>query len=289
LEGAAKGVVLSILSAGRLSHADVEILLDWLDKVRVGLWLAHYQLANNPFRIVPKYHISSRIGMKDRFAAIYRSSSTDLGLWFTATDNPLFYHSPTCFCLTVNNVSFQSASTDFMLSRRLGFPHPKKLFAQDSNFNLAVEMQPGQERVMHPPLRVPLLARGSAFYQCVFTALSDSWDRDSFKAAYDTPYVRSRSSNWDAGRARILFASVGDRVKPYPDAPSKSWLPENSWDRGQLMRKLALQTLQLQVRLFDIEVDVSELEPAQQQSINAHTRRILDWHRGVIAELKREP
>src|SRR5947208_7109783 len=61
LEDRAKPVVMGILTERALSENDFNVLLDWLDKVRVGLWLGLMQLTGNPWGITPSYHVARRL------------------------------------------------------------------------------------------------------------------------------------------------------------------------------------------------------------------------------------
>src|SRR5450755_2969832 len=61
LEGRARTVTEQLLGRGPLTSTDFVCLLDWLDKVRIGMWLGLLWLEGNPWGINPKFHISSRL------------------------------------------------------------------------------------------------------------------------------------------------------------------------------------------------------------------------------------
>ena len=50
VEKRVEAVISSLLSGHELTELDFDLLLTWLDKVRVGLWLAKYILEGNPPR-----------------------------------------------------------------------------------------------------------------------------------------------------------------------------------------------------------------------------------------------
>lgn len=104
LEHNAKRVVETMLCKGLLAEADINILLDWLDKVRVGLWLAFLYLDKNPLGIEPEYHIETRIGANDRFVVICQTDYPKQFLSFIGPDFPAFQYTPSCFALLVNNL-----------------------------------------------------------------------------------------------------------------------------------------------------------------------------------------
>jgi hypothetical protein len=60
LEGQARVVMQEILNARGISSQEIGIILTWLDKVRVGLWLVAYSIQKNPLAITPSFFINSR-------------------------------------------------------------------------------------------------------------------------------------------------------------------------------------------------------------------------------------
>ena len=100
------------------------VLLDWLDKVRIGLWLTHLNLNRNFTNISPMFHISQRVGTKDRMAAIYLVDDLPDGLNAHGAETPLFQVAPSCFALRINQTLIYNVSADFLISGRCGFPSP---------------------------------------------------------------------------------------------------------------------------------------------------------------------
>ena len=124
-ERAAKTIVESICRKDAVSPGDYVHLLDWLDKVRVGLWLGHRYLQKNPYP--PNFTIDSRLGTKDRMVAIYTIGDHQTGLNTWGPESKLFQFKPSVFSLRVNNIIFLNASWDFMCARRCGYPFPTKV------------------------------------------------------------------------------------------------------------------------------------------------------------------
>ena len=54
-----------------LSVGDYVELLDWLDKIRIGVWFIRHMIENYPTTITPNFYISDRIAQKDRMVALY--------------------------------------------------------------------------------------------------------------------------------------------------------------------------------------------------------------------------
>jgi hypothetical protein len=73
LETDTKIIIEKILTYDSLSAGDFNILLDWFDKLRIGLWLALRYLDKNPAGITPKFYIEQRVGINDRMLAIFQN------------------------------------------------------------------------------------------------------------------------------------------------------------------------------------------------------------------------
>ena len=108
IESPARKIVSTLLTCGDLSCHDFHALLDWLDKVRVGLWLGCRYLDNNPFGIDPKFAIEQRIGTRDRTLIVTRLDQQTRRLGLIGPGLPLFQHQPCCFSMLINSVSLLS-------------------------------------------------------------------------------------------------------------------------------------------------------------------------------------
>ncbi|QNF21626.1 hypothetical protein FT688_20720 [Aeromonas hydrophila] len=77
LEGETKPIILNIINNKEVSHDDINKLLDWFDKVRIGLWFSTIVLNKNHNGIKPHFYISDRIGKSDRALLIYKNTEND--------------------------------------------------------------------------------------------------------------------------------------------------------------------------------------------------------------------
>jgi hypothetical protein len=68
IEGEVKGIVERMLTSQPLAAQDFYVFLDWIDKVRTGLWLGMIYLNKNCRGIIPQFHIDDRVGQKDTVA-----------------------------------------------------------------------------------------------------------------------------------------------------------------------------------------------------------------------------
>jgi hypothetical protein len=151
MEHDVRPLVLSLLARETLSALDFHHLLNWFDKVRIGLWLAFYYLDRNLGNIEPKFHISSRIATADRMLFIIRMDDNKEELSFRGCDTPSFYYTPSCFSIIINNVALINISSPFFLARRLGFPYPKRARLLPSGLT-DFEIHSGRERIMWPTI-----------------------------------------------------------------------------------------------------------------------------------------
>lgn len=124
LEFNVRPIIEKILDRAEVSVSQYGVLLDWLDKVRVGLWLNYHVLQGNPMAIDPSFYIKSRLRQKDRFLAVYPIAENSKGLNAHGVETLAFHREPSAFCLRINNVHIVNCSSDYLFSSRCGFPYP---------------------------------------------------------------------------------------------------------------------------------------------------------------------
>ena len=166
LEGKAKPIVERLLRREQCSAGDFYVLLDWLDKVRVGLWLGYYILQGNPVGIVPSFFINSRVGTKDRMLALYTIDTNELGLNAFGVNTFVFQTQPSCFALKINSIVLLNVSSDCVFSIRAGFPGPRTmnyhldgpsrsmLEMSDWKFTGKIKLPNFQIRIVKPTIKV---------------------------------------------------------------------------------------------------------------------------------------
>lgn len=198
LENAAKGVLIDLLARRAVSENDLSTFMDWLDKVRTGLWLADVYLRQNVASIQPHFHIADRIGVADRMAYLSYVAPRP-GLTMVGVNTPMFSIMPCAMGLYINGLAILSVSTDGLISRALGFPHARKRWAVPRRREHLTEIWPGTEAVtvpLHPlPHRLPALG----IYQPMFRRALPS-----AAALYDRPYVREQCLDWANGVGRVF-------------------------------------------------------------------------------------
>jgi hypothetical protein len=173
LEGAVKPIVARLMERTPITGYEFIKLLDWLDKVRIGLWLGYLYLHKNAMTISPRFQIESRIGSKDRMAAVYFIETDRKGLGAYGAETICFQMFPSCFSLNLNNLHILNMSWDFMCAARCGFPFPRQMvidldtdgmleclhFSATHKLKWPISKQPIIKPVMHiyqPILQAPL-------------------------------------------------------------------------------------------------------------------------------------
>jgi hypothetical protein len=251
LEDQAKVIVSRMLQFEELDSQQLNTFLNWLDKVRTGLWLGILALIGNPTNIQPKFHIAARVAAKDRMVVIHRCEAGPTGLSVFGTNLPIFWYYPVCFSLMINHLSFLNASTDFLISRRLGFPYPEKLVPKPDGSSVA-EMARGTERYLLPLIRMPYNQDGTEIFQPMFHHSLSLGSRDSFSGLYDTEYVERHSISHSDGIGKIILQK--ERSIIFYEGPSAQWQPHKQHKFEDLLRFVPIQTLKLQNHLAEAEV-----------------------------------
>jgi hypothetical protein len=284
LESAVRLIVLKILSEAALSADELSTFLDWLDKVRIGLWLAHFYLDKNFAAIQPRFHIASRMGQHDRTVAIFKANCERRGLAFMCTEAPYFYYSPTCFSLTINNYYFLNTSYLFLFSRRLGLPFPTKVMLDPDAPREICQMSPGMERILTPLIRKPLRFSGTGIFQPMYPQFVSQPDAKEF---YNTNYVRAMSDSVERGRGKV-FIQRDRKVVPYPNAPSTDWLPTKTYSRHELHWGVPLMTLQLQDSLAETWPLMDQLPREEQRHWKRMQRVFKSFNRMCQRQCEKE-
>lgn len=117
-----------LLKGESVYHDELALMLDWLDKVRIGVWLGQ-MMRDDRVSVVPKFHIQQRIGTIDRMCLIARSSATHKGLTWGPGYDPIFTLIPSFFCLAANEISIVSVSSVGIALKLLGYPYPAAMSA----------------------------------------------------------------------------------------------------------------------------------------------------------------
>ena len=256
LEATVKPVILDLLNSQPLSNMDLHYLLDWFDKVRVGLWLGFYFLDKNVGGIIPKFHIASRIGLHDRMLQIIKVDGGGLDLSFRGCDMPAFYYTPSCFSLIINGYCFINISSPYLFSKDFGFPYPVASYLREDGL-VDYELANGTGRVCYPSVGRWLNFEGTSVYQPMFRWQSKMPD---YKSYYDTTYVRENSLSSEYGIGKVFIERSGSAAIASSNSTS-DWLPTRAYDRASMNPQISTHTIQLQLNVDKLMPSYRHLDP----------------------------
>ena len=245
LEGIVKPIILNLLNENGISDVEFSFLLDWLDKVRIGLWLGYNYLDGNDANITPSFHINSRVGKRDRQLIIYKVKYFGDGLNFVGVDGPSFQWMPSCFGLRINNYYLYNTSTFNLCDRRLGFPYSKESYYADSKL-IAANYSKGLERKFYPVIRKSFLNGGVKLYQPIF---SETISNENVRDLYFTDYVKANSINLEKGLGGV-FIEKKNKIENYGSVKSKNWIPKTEYRFESFAPQLTQSVYNMQEYLF---------------------------------------
>lgn len=226
LELATKGVMEKIFTGTPVNSTEINTLLDWFDKVRVGLWLANAYLNPKMYDFQPKIAIDTRVGKLDRALVVEKIDmpASDKGILIEGLYSPIFIYSPSVFQMLINNYSFTSASCANLVSNRLGFPVINNVTLV-SGGRTHGNLCPGREKVTHPVIKdFAPSSNQIILYQPIFSQFQKS-------PLCQTKYVQKYSLDHNAGlggifyqhgaNSPVVYMSGDDKIRlnprPYPD------------------------------------------------------------------------
>ena len=174
MEALAKPVIEKVLAGQSISGSEASLLMDWFDKVRVGLWLTNmFYDKKLKHDVMPHFFIDSRVAKTDRMLSIQKLSlekGEDQGLFFNGTGTQWFNYCPSAFTMVINDYYFFNASNNNLLSPRVGFPGLKSVKLEDQDKGLlSTDFIPGRHKVANPIIQSFIPDKNSiTFYQPIY-------------------------------------------------------------------------------------------------------------------------
>ncbi len=246
LENNVKGLVIKLVAREPIRATEYVHVFDWLDKVRIGLWLGYSYLHKNPMRTSPTFHIDSRIGQKDRMIAIYTLDTKPEGLNAHGAETLCFQLQPSCFSLKVNNIYILNMSWDYMCSARCGFPFPKTVIVDldaDNQYKFQCSDYAITHKVKNPVMRKTFIKPSIHLYQPIIESpfsiadfADDEWLRKKIVPGSDRKGVVHRQ--WD------------DRVEVIENPASTIENDEVTGHHTRLLGEIVAQTYDLQLKTY---------------------------------------
>jgi hypothetical protein len=278
LENKTQDIITKITSNERISLNidEINVMLDWFDKVRVGLWLGSLYLDKDEIEGYCNYFISRRIRAHDRMLAIYKSNFTNQRLNFTSTSLPLFKWNPAVISMNVNNTTFFNCSWNFLFSRRIGFPYPEKIYRGVNE----VELIQGTGRMHYPLIRKPLLRPCVEIYQPILPEPFNDI------AEYKTDYLKNNCLDYKKGIGKI-FVQKKDKIIPILTKLETNF--EKIFDSRFLDKEISKQTLALQIYLYEyFPLSLEKLPPEEQKKTKKCTEIGIKINKMLIRRIDRK-
>ncbi|RWJ74666.1 MAG: hypothetical protein EOR35_31420 [Mesorhizobium sp.] len=233
LEGRAKSYVTKLIAGEPLTTQQWDDLLNWFDKVRIGLWLGMRIFSQELGLVPPKFHINQRIGRKDRCVLVYRINSDHKGLIMHGGGDPVFMYWPSCLAITVNNLIFVNISIEYLLAARIGFPFPHKL--EDVEGLTRVSDFDAFYRTKTPLIRFSFHSATIAVYQAILMKPDEiiGDGKDEYSALHDHAFVRDRLLPGSDTRSLIHTSDGVITVACKPDSLIEERdLPQSAYRHG---------------------------------------------------------
>lgn len=270
IEGQVKPIMEKLLLDQSVTGHDIELLLDWFDKIRLSAWLGVKYLNKDVFKMAPKYYINQRKGIKDRYLSITNTYTNEKTLNISGVNTIAFMISPTALTLRVNNLIFVNCSSDLIVSKKLGFPY-KKLEIPTPGFE-TTDMIIGKAtkkcspKIFSSKLYSPYIFVAQPIYKLY---------KESQPDFYDNEYVKANSYDFDNGVGKI-FLSDGFKIKAVERNELLNFsMPEAKKSLSKI--KVVQPIIDLQIELLQKPIkNLKNLTPEQKVIESKMKKLILD-------------
>jgi hypothetical protein len=280
LEDQAKFIFHKIVNKEFIDSEEVDLFLDWMDKVRVGLWLANLLLNKDILldTVNPKFHIEKRIGAKDRILVIYQINDDLKGIQFYGTTTPGFIFNPCCFYLVVNNLIFFNVSGDYIVSKNLGFPYASKfVYTGREDRAVVAHLVQGKEKIKTPIFRKAFRRASVEIYQHInsdkLAVLKDSL---FLNGLYDTDYVRNNSLD-GTGKSSI-FILQDEHISKLENDEELVLTNDLTFDRKAINEILKQQLFEIQLSIIE-QIPEYETEEGNKKENVRRLRSVINLHK----------
>ena len=247
IDGKTKQIFLKILEVRQLDNFDLNNLLIWFDKVRIGLRNALFIMKDQKERILNNFYVNFNIQAKDRLLLIYKNKEIKNDFLVICANTPAFQYTPTCFAIKINNYGFINISEHFLISKKMGLPYAKDISYFNESLPHAITLVKGSKKIEYPILEEEYDKDCAEIYQI---NLSNN-ERKSYPSLFNDPYVKSFFINDTSELGKILYYK-DEKIKTYPSTKSLEWKPrvEKEVSDKDFLKLLIMQTLRLQSSLI---------------------------------------
>lgn len=284
IEAKVKTVVEKLINETAISHPEFDLLLDWIDKIRIGVWLGHAQLYNKDFK--PNFYINQRVGSKDRLCLFYKIDDDEEGIGITGTETEIFEHIPSCFALTINNLAIFNYSNDFIFSKNLGFPYPKDYFYHANGMIRVDEVKNGMSKITLPLLSGKIIKPSIKFYQSILTG-NHQIQRPKIGKTQKFFDMNGMHFNKNQIKSRIYLSDELSNNYGFWDKKAKYIFKfHKKFDRQALMYSLAKIVFEHQIiSAKEAFNHLQEYDEEKRESFINHYKYIIEQNQRIVEKL----
>lgn len=273
LEGRAKGHVVQLLNNSNLTANEWDDLLDWFDKVRIGLFIGNMILNKELPIPEPNFYIDQRLGKKDRCVLVYPHRDDYTGFNMIGGGDPVFFHHPSTLMLIINNLIFLNVSTDFLLSARMGFPYPLK--TRNEGNRSYIEDFRATYKPKLPLTRFSFYPPKIGVYQTVLMDVAAD-DKD-YAAVLKNDFIREKRMKGSNIKTRICVIKDG----------AATFVPENAIVESVQLQAPYLKTLEEHyLRFFDYRERLLDEALARTPESRKFIKVLKRFNNDAIAQVK---
>lgn len=284
LESETKSIIERIIAKDYVATPEINTLLNWFDKVRVGLWLGALLLDRDIAPVEPNFYIKKRIAEKDRSLFVYEMNDDWKGIQFVGFNAPAFLFSPSCFSLCINNFHFFNISTDFLFSRNIGFPFPNKQLYRQEDRRIISEFSKGLEKIKIPLIKRQYLVPSIEIYQPIIpTKMIEVIDEDS--NLWESDYVKANCTNYSTGLGKLFYRN-GRELAPLDEDEEICFSDETVYDREKLMDVIAKQVFNEQLHFVKNLPSTENLNKESRKNIRETQRSVIEMQTNFMRLLK---
>jgi hypothetical protein len=286
LEGSVKSAVDKIQEEKPITHSEFDKLLDWMDKIRIGLWIGRHQLHRSDY--AHNFFINQRIGKKDRSLILYKIDDLEKGIGIIGTETNIFLNYPSCFGLIINNLMIFNISSDFLLGKGLGFPFPKEI-GVDSNGNYGFDkLNMGLSKISSPIITGKIMLPAIKIYQAILSSPSLEIKKPTYGKR--RKFFLNNSLLYKNGivKSRIFVSN------DFEDNSHKYWAKNSTkvfkfrrlFTRYQASVELAIMVLEHQSKLLTSDIDRMKEHEGKNMDYISFFEKELESHLSLIESYK---
>jgi len=276
LEGKTKDVILELLDEKPLDSKDINLILTWFDKVRIGLWLGSLYY-NNLLGITPNFYINQGTFSKDRMILIYKNKNKIKRLNFLGVHHAFQLH-PICFTLVINNYAFTNIAKSLLLSEGFGLVVPQEeiIFSRGGG----IKFNKGSQKISYPVVDFNFDENCTEFYQ-------PNLSKFISEKVFSLVNVEHRENIFINKTSSIgnIYSQRNGNLFKYPNIKSRLWLP-SSFDLPfpEFFRLIGIQTLQIQNHYLKKKQRV--FDPKLESEFNKQKQFALKYNNILLEKLE---